>query len=617
MTEDKSKQQVDDQPVLEWLLSHEAYSEFESIHDQEGYSYPEYVDTVKKLIDIGDSPHKLGAAFSAPVGAAIGPMAATFVPKLAEIAQSALLGEETSVDDILKAGAETLKQQVGEKMRQAFTGKDSGIGGVGEGGDGGTSQAGYGGGTPFNPTGLSLNLKPVNSSFKTGIVPLYRPKFFLDGTDDTAPLMIKVINVYPEYESNYWSGEPKINSFIDTALTSSYVNAIMRKVRPNSFTSSVTNTKHIVNYLSIVSYCLAVFYTYTSIIAHFTMPMNRNQGMINLYKQLSVSDLNQIAILRQLLDEVPIDPKLNEFMFHLYGNYKQSHLPGSPLVKNMAFGFVTSPDNEFVAGLQSPMQNCFNLLSSKKFRDFQQLYVQAFPELINSKVMGYSGVPEYDPVWLSHWVNSPYVGQTSNETGMMVPNVSSITTKLPYNLHTDAPDGWIDAASGIFDSANFMYRAGFGGPKYMQLDASGGPNDGFFTNQNVQSGFSLSTGALGYTTAFIYRQDTNRAGTSRFGFWPLGERENSMILSGFTFKTIVSAAGVKTFQRFGTETVEPRTIQDAIPTCQQFIEYMYYPPQMSSTSSFNKFDKNESKGSSRKRKSFKKKSSTIEDMEKS
>lgn len=578
-----SKQNEDMTEVKEFLLSHDCYTHLHANDQGEIPSYSEYKEFIEQMLEKGGSPLPdldttgVGASFVPPGMANVSPV----MGKLAYDFISA--GTVPTIDEMFTAGAERLRQEIKSKIDQSMRGmgKGQGISGIGKGGDGGTSQEGYSGGTKFNPNGLSLNPKPISSSFRTDIVPYYRPKYYLDGSDDTAPLIIKVLNVFPEYASGIFNGDGTLSEYFNTKAMSDWVASFNTRVRLNSFTGPLVDRKYVINYLTTISYCLAVYYSYASIVSHFLLVRNRNEAMIKLYESLSAEDLNKISILRQVLNNLPLDPRISEFMFHLYGNYKQSFLPGSPLIKFLPFEFQSSTSDSFGDISVGNIERCLALLEAKPFRDFNQLYVQAYPELVGNEVLSYDGKPEEDPNWMSLWVNAPYIGNTQSGGNVRTPTASTSTQSIKLNLLTDAPDGWIDAAGGIYDtSGTGAWRSGFGANKrpYVNTDP-----DGFFLTSDIESSW-VSSSQTYQTTCYIYREDTLSTGGTGKRFFPISRRETSQIASGNTFNVHITAPNVTTFQRFSTENAEPRTMRDSTILCQQFIDFMYTPPSMKPTS---------------------------------
>lgn len=564
------------------LMNKHAYDEFVGTFDDvSDLTYEQWYDYLDKMDKEHDTdPNTKLDAFVPPPG--FGKLGAGIASGLA--GQAFGIGADATIDDFVNKGAEFLREQVRERRRTADM-SGSWTDPAPDQGDGGTTEANYAGGSSFNPTGLSLNLKPVDINFSTDIVPLYRPKFFLDGRDSTAPLIMKTKCVYPERSTssdlNVYGGSPDLQDYLWNKVMADWVNLISRKVRLNTFTSGILTWEYVSNYYASIAYCLSVLYFYLSVEAHFTLEKNRNEGMITLYQTFSVSDLNKIRILRQVLDEVPLDPMVNQHMFHLYDNYKQSHLPGAPLLKYTPIKMVPTLSNEnHFNGLESGiLDKCLLLLRNKKFRDFQQLYVQAFPTSVETKTYSYSGMPKFDANWLTSFVNSEKMSSTSAVGYRIMPNVASDSETIKMNMHTDAPDGWIDASNSIYDTTMAKYRGGFGATKKVTINS----DDEFYGSVSNTSEYFETINR--YTSSYIYVEDMTNAGSTIRGFFPLEKRERYVVLSGDTWNGHISTSVTSKFQRFGTETALPLTIRDSVPIAMQFADLMYTPWKFGSSSS--------------------------------
>ena len=564
-------QKLSDGTDLDLLLSAEGFEEFKLICPQlSEINLSEWRKMLQQWDEDKDKEEVTPLGFVSP--SRVGNLAASVIGGMS--AQGITFDPSATMDKIMNSAADNIRTQIRARVQARVAEMSGGISDVGDGGDGGTSKDNYAGGTPYNAHGLSLNAKPVQSSFRTGIVPLYRPKLYLDGKNNNAPLILKINNVFPELSSSAYAGSPAIQNYLDNRIVAGWINVVSTKVRLNTFTSGLMTKEHIFNYYATQHYCLGVLYFYDSVIQHFKMETNRNDAMIALYKSLDVEDLQNLSILRQLLDEIPLDPTVNQFAFHLYGNYKQSMLPGSPLVKFMPMAFNSSTDNNFTTLNSGVVTKCFKLLQNKKFRDFQQVFVQAFPETINTKTYYATGAPDFDADWVTCWVNATYSQATATSSEISVPRVGDDSTEVLQLLHTDAPDGWIDAASSIYNTTTGKFSGGYGGRKTLNIDNSG---DAFPSTASISSGYLNSAGTQDRTSCYIYATDVNNAGNATTSFFPIGLREKYQILSGNTYKLFMANNTVSNFQRFGTEIALPKTIRDNIPIAQQFADYMYSP----------------------------------------
>lgn len=577
------KQQDDSK--WEFLKSHEFFASIQHLlpEDSKRLTYPEWVKLIEQDEKL-DSEKLVTFIPNFPGSGTYVKPAGIFIPKFDGFSSplgsvAAALGDtaSTTVDQVVDKATQVVKQQI-SRAGQEFADFISGGGvNVGGGGDGATTKEGYAGGSNFNPEGLSLGVKPINSSFRTDIVPLGRPKYFNDSLDKDVPLILVLNNVFPELTGEEWSTTdlPKfgdsqsIQRFLFYDIFNDWNADITRKVNLNVFTKTLLTRDYILNFQRITSYCLSVYYFYLSIIAHVNLPENRNEGMIKLYEALSAQDLRDLTTLKRLLAKAPIDPRMNEFVFHYFNNYKQSHLPGSSLYKVTPIPFADSTENRMTTLVDGTVTTCIELLGSKKYKEFIQLFVQAYPDC-DSQLLAYTGVHNFDADHLTYVANCPKIlhGSSTGNLEVEVPTVTSDDESITYNCHTDAPDGWIQAASGIWHSGKI--RGGFGGPKGLANVV-----DGFASTTSLKTSVVFSGSLVGKTSTYVYWNG---------GFYPSSYWTDTSEPCAFSTDINRQTNSVQSVQQFGAQLLLPVSIWDTEQTAQQFADLMFTPPKGSMSS---------------------------------
>lgn len=495
------------------------------------------------------------------------------------------LAKAANVDAHLKSARANLKMQAEEFVKQKI--KDSAaqaMKGLGvktgvtfeDDGDGGTTMSGYSGGSQFNPTGLSLGLRPLDSQFRTNIVPGFRPKYFLDTRNFNNPLIVKYLNVWvdnrnDEFDPSY--SNSVYEKYWSYSITGQWISYVQQNVSLNSYLQAGLTPQNMRNYFRVVSYALAVYYFYASVIAHFNLRENRNDAMIALFQNLSPDDLLRIVELRKTIERLPIPDDLNAFMFHLYGNYKQSHLPGSCLIKFMPVKFANSNDRYVKATLPNVISGIEDMIASDNFRITQNLLAKACPNWCNTDPFAYTGIANYDADFVTAFVNVAKFGNDASG-GNEMPTAASDVSPINYCLHTDAPDGWAQGCMNIRNASSNQWEGGLGFWKTL----SSIPVNGIYPNQALYTSVTNTTGQVISSTSFIYTSDTNIAGVAVNGFFPLETRTPYVYLSGDTYKASLPVTGVSTRMRFGSQLAIPQTIQELIPTVYQWMDFFYMPP---------------------------------------
>uniref|UniRef100_A0A2V0RCL8 Capsid protein n=1 Tax=viral metagenome TaxID=1070528 RepID=A0A2V0RCL8_9ZZZZ len=519
-------------------------------------SYEEWVNCIES-----ENPHEnfgVRAAFRArPDFGGLAGMAAGIVARNMGV-------DTSSADAAIRSAARILDREATKRSngRGKFTFTD--------GGDGGTTKVNYSGGSAFNPQGLSLNARPIDSSWRTGIKVNYDPKYYLDGGDDTSPLMMKAFTPLMGVSST--DIDDRVQNYFESKIMSDWITYFQLNGRWNLYTQGTFSATRFKDYWNIVSQALAINYFYDSVAAHFRLDINRNEGMIDLYSQLSPSELNQLFILQNTLNSIPLPPELNEMCFKLYNNYKQSHNPGSPLIKLCPIDSMVSSDSYVTFGESNKVADIIAKMKQTSFRDVQAVLAQAKPEWATDvKLYSYTGLPNFDADFLTLFVNTEYICKTANGI-VSVPSITKSADEWVYNIHTDAPDGWTQALSNV--TVGLSQRApGIGGPKTML------PGDTGALAPLIWSYTSAVPGELLATSCVIYTIDNDLESAPKRGFWPISKRTRYQSLSGNTYTILDRDPTAIGYQKFGTSRVLPMTGNTNYVAAQQLLDLIVSPNQ--------------------------------------
>lgn len=570
-----------------YIESHEFFDYIRPLLSDTGMEYKDWVKAIEadrakhegkeEVHELGFTgpflPRTPGVPGAFPSSGMQTPFTAPFTEVMPLIADRAA----ATADQIVDAGADYVQTQIsraGDALMQRF-GERVGLE-VGEGGDGGTTKDEYGGGSNYNRHGLSLGAKPINSMFSTDIVPRYKPLYFNDGKYNDAPLILHYGEVFPEISDGdtEFAGDTNLQRFVNIDVINQWSSTLARKLRLNSYTRTLGTKELVLNFIRVQMHCLSIYYFFVSIIAHINIKENRNSGMIKLYDALSAEDLQEIARLELLLKKTPIDPRINQFVFHLYNNYKQSHLPSAPLYKLIPVPFNDSGTFELTALKTGSVVAAINMLGSEKYKQFVEGYVQAFPD-VDAELLMYTGVPNYDPDHITFIRNFPHIGYGSSISTATthLPTAADREEKLVYNLDTDAPDGWTFACGSFWVGSNnqsgLKLSGGFGGPKTLGSQDS----NGYYQTELLVTDL-VHTNAV-KTTTVVY-SDANGV---KFTAVSTNEKQSDVVSQ--TYKICKSYNVVNSFQRHGCQIATPVSVYDMELTAEEFANFLFTPPNSS------------------------------------
>lgn len=481
------------------------------------------------------------------------------------------LGMDT---DAVKARAvQKMNERIKTAFRNRFPTRGSETFSGRQGDDDGNSKLNYSGGTVVNPTGLSLNNKPIRVSFNTGIEIGGEPKFYLDGKEETSPLIMKTglpgIVSGTADDTNLFH-DPQVYAWLSGPITNTWITKLQSKlVWTNQIRDIITNA-NIVKYYNYLITALYIYYFYTSVIAYTSDSRNRNAGLYQIRQAMTASDLVELSLLKLNIEQSLIPPFLLKMCHYFSGNFKQSMDPGSPLIKLLPWAMVkrsTGVGFEGVApSVTFPDSNTYSMLEyanrlmrDSTVRDITAVLARSYPTWMGQEPLGFETSPEYDPDFITMFNNMQYTSMSSGHAREDLPEVSSADDVICFNVYSDAPDGWITSMLSIKDtSTDGKQGPGLLNPVLPRTDS----ND----LVSIVSTFATD----GKSSEFIYA--THNGDT---GWWPTSIERNFASLVANTYETGYTGLGYVKFQRFGTGRLNFVNRQIIIPRVLQMLELIY------------------------------------------
>lgn len=479
-------------------------------------------------------------------------------------------------DTARKAFVKRAQREIRARIRSRRGGKTPGNEGVAgrQGDDDGNSKSGYTGGSAVNPTGLSLNNKPMRVNFSTGIQVAGEPKFFADGKEHSAPLIMKsgvagIVSGTADVADIFH--DPNVYNWLSGPITNTWIAKIQSKiVWTNQISAVVTNSK-IVRYMNYLTFALYVYYFYTSVIAYTDDPRNRNEGMYALRAQFDAQDYLELSMLKLNIQQSIVPPFLIKMCHYFSGNFKQSMDPGSPLIKILPWmmsptnttqmlgvaTFITLPNGD----AYSMLGYANKLMRDSSVRDMTAVLARSCPTWMDQEPMGYESLPEFDSDFCTFFSNATYTTMDGVGNVKRLPVVANVNDTIDFNLHSDAPDGWITSMLNIYVESTQKRVPG--------LFVTAIPySDG---NQLIDIVSNVNTSTSPHKSSeFIYSTANGIT-----GWWTTSTKSEFSQLVSNTYQANYQQYEHGSFQRYGTGVLSFVNKQNITPKVLQMLELIY------------------------------------------
>lgn len=545
-------------------------------------SYQQWIEaldeTEDKHVDILEK--EFGASFQVPPNIGAGLAAGVSALKTIGI-------EMPSRDDLINVAGARLKDELtkfakgtGSRVYQSY-GNNTPTGG----GDGGTSESNYMGGSVWNPTGMSDKNPVVSANFDTDIPFIGADKYFLDGKEGNTPLLLKcgIPGAFDHGDLTSTdvtkTSDAQLHDYFVSAIFNEFRSEISKRVIVNTQVNAEFTADNIQLYYNANIQALCTYYFWMSVLAYTNDPRNKNEAMNQLIDSLSVTERQNLAILQRTIEQSVIPPFLHKWCFYIMGNYKQSYMPGSPMMKVFPWVFKdvgsTTPTNVnkhtftemYVtsAGFGSITNSIFLL---RNHRELSDILARAYPDWCSPQLLMYDSTPKYDANFSQFWKNAFYLcgGEVSTTSGTgyvtkKLPEVTTLNDEFIYCADTDAPDGWVQAMQAVHAATENKTVPGFfTGTFYtVEQDATTGDLEiehKFATQSYVANAYQISSSCIVYD-----------ANTSPTGYKDVGYSGYAQKLAQNTYSSTISATAIKKHQQYGTSLIKLQNVETIRQAC--------------------------------------------------
>jgi len=321
--------------------------------------------------------------------------------------------------------------------------------GSGNGFNGPTPGGMSGGNSELITRQLSQNPRPCAINIDSGIKHNLYAKVRLEADSTSAPLHVSTVKFgFPDAQS-----DPRFKSWWDINVTNKFQKLAQMRVGFNINSTTVFSSTRLFQYYDTIAKGLQVYYSVLKPYLYSTN--NQNNGVQFWRSNIVPQDLDYLLQLGDLLENEPIPPFLNVWMFQLFGVYYRSSMnPGSSLwalhptslgsTPSTTFKQITTNETDIIDAIQS--------FTDPDYRKTSDMVARVFPDWMGEKVFTTPAIAEYSPNMNTLWANLPYIsGASTNSTG---PVVLSVSDEVPYNSYADSYDGLIEAHMSIYDSSN-------------------------------------------------------------------------------------------------------------------------------------------------------------------
>lgn len=211
----------------------------------------------------------------------------------------------------------------------------------------------------------------------------------------------------------------------------------------------------VAHYFNTLIEALSIYYFYAHTYAYCQVPENKNTAMFALRELFATSDLQNLRLLEERLNGLPVPNRLNELCYWMFDVYRASSVAGSDLIRFSPMGFDNPDDTKItVTRIQDGANLIENILDKladqgnyANYHNLQtsDLLSRVCPNWVNTRVGSSIGIPVHDPTFTTLFFNAPLVGGPITSDPLGWPEYEDFDTDTPYNVYCEELDGLIES----------------------------------------------------------------------------------------------------------------------------------------------------------------------------
>jgi len=211
-------------------------------------------------------------------------------------------------------------------------------------------------------------------------------------------------------------------------------------------------------YFNKIIEALSIYYFYSHTYAYTAVSANKNTAMFELRELFATSDVQNLRLLEERLNGLPIPSRVNELCYWLFDIYRVSSVAGSDIIRLSPIGFDNADPAKVSANkIKNGASIIGNLLTDLSDIDFSKtadLLARVCPNWVNNKVGSSMGIPLHDPSFATVFFNQQLVQGLVNADDMFtaVPEYLTANTETTYNSYCEEIDGVIQSLFSWHDS---------------------------------------------------------------------------------------------------------------------------------------------------------------------
>jgi hypothetical protein len=236
----------------------------------------------------------------------------------------------------------------------------------------------------------------------------------------------------------------------------------------------------LIKYFNDVINALSLYYFYAHTYAYCSVSENRNMGMYEMRDIFTTSDVQNLRLLEERLNGLPIPPRLNELCYWMFDVYRSSSVAGSDIIRNAPFKFAGASEGSTIATLidggdgliisalnrLSGLDAAGTVITNNHNRVTSDYLARICPNWVNVKVGSSTGLALHDPSFSTLFWNQPVAYGTktnADSVATVEPIFSSLNEEYAYNAYCEELDGviqslfsWFDASTGVLKSTGWL-----------------------------------------------------------------------------------------------------------------------------------------------------------------